>query len=121
MRQEDEWEGTEGNNPAKTHKVTQDDDEKMSYLDKAVNRSNTIRMRLSLRGRQKIIGTKERAKETKRICVAFLNGVCHFDDNAKLTTWKDFGPEAGIQELDMLSNNTIIKFLDSPRSGPLKG
>ena len=121
LRQEEEQEGKEGNNPAKTHKVTQDDDEKMSYLDKATNRSNTIRMRLSLRGQQKVIGAKERAKETKRICEEFLNGVCHFDDNAKLTTWKDFGPEAGIRELNMLSDDTIIKFLDSPKSGPLKG
>ena len=106
---------------AKSLKVTEETDNKRSYLDSAKTVSKSIRMRMSFKGLQKKIGVAERAKETKRVCVALLNGICHFDDNAKITTWKDVGPEAGIRDMDMLSDETIIKFLDTPRSGPLKG
>ena len=44
LRQEEDREGTESNNPAKTHKVTQNDDEKMSYLDKAISSRSQIKL-----------------------------------------------------------------------------
>ena len=106
---------------AKISKVTQVSEEQPSYLESAARTNHSIRMRMSLRGQQRHMGIEARAKETKRICVELLNGVCHFDDNAKLTTWNDFGPEAGLRDLDILTNETIVKFLDTPKSGPLKG
>ena len=33
-------------------------------------------------------------------------------DNAKLKKWKDFGPEAGIHNLEILTDDTINLFLD---------
>ena len=101
--------------------VTQDDQNIPSYSSMATKTSDTIRMRMSFRGQQKKIGIKEKAQETRRICKALLGGVSHFDESAKITTWTDFRPEMGIQDLEILTDETATKILDVPRAGPLKG
>ena len=106
---------------AKATKVNEERRERQSYRDIANKECKSIRMRMSFRGKQIKIGNKERAKEIRRISTELLTGICNFNENAKITTWKEIGPEAGIRDLDMLSDDTIIKMIDSPRSGPLKG
>ena len=92
-----------------------------SYSSVAASSKKMIRMRMSFKGMQKKLGVAEKAMETRRICNALLNGVCHFDEKAKLTTWNGYGPEVGIQEIKLLTDDTANKILDVPRAGPLKG
>ena len=107
---------------AKASKVNEEGrGERRSYKDMASKASKSIRMRMSFRGKQIKIGNKERAKEIRRVCTELLTGMCHFNEDAKITTWQEIGPEAGIRDLDVLSDETIIKMIDTPRSGPLKG
>jgi hypothetical protein len=105
-------------------KVTKTGDEgraRRSYKDIAEKENKTIRMRMSFKGKQTKIGKKERAQEIRRICTELLKGISHFNANAKITTWKEIGPEVGIRDLDILSDDTIVKMIDTPRNGPLKG
>ena len=102
------------------HDTTQTETTK-SYSEIAKTTNNTIRMRMSFRGQQKQSGSKERAIETKRICKSLLTGACHFDETTKITTWRDYGPEVGIQDLQMLTDETTNKILNIPKDGPMKG
>ena len=96
-------------------------DKTLSYSSAVTNSKKMIRIRLSFRGQQKQSGVSERANETRRICSALLNGICYFDEGSKLTTWTDFGPEVGIQDLKILTDETTNKIFDIPKAGPLKG
>ena len=121
LPKEDEPMGIEDSESSELLDDGQDEEPRFSYLDVAQTNKNMIRMRMSFRGQQKHIGIEAKAKESKRICKALIHGSRNFDDNIKLTTWNNVGPEVGLQDLDILSDETVNKFLDLPRSGPLKG
>lgn len=94
---------------------------KISYSSAVANSNKSIRMRMSFRGQQSKTGKTEKAVETKRLCKALLNGACHFDENAKITTWNEYGPEVGLRDITLLSEETTNRILDIPRAAPLKG
>ena len=120
-QKEDETMGDTNQLTPETLLEPHDDTIKKSYSSTVQTQHNSIRMRMSFRGQQKQIGIKETATETKRICKSLLEGVCHFDDKAKITTWTEYGPEVGIQDLGVLTDETANKIFDFPRAGPLKG